>query len=259
MPIQRGDVVLDPALHAPTDRIDATLRVLPSEPKPVDAVVAGAAASRARRRSAPVSSCSATNRSHPAREAPVQLVLDRPIAAAAGDRYVLRDTSAQRTIGGGRFLDLRAPARKRRTPERMVAARCVCASTILSGARRAVRDAPHTMSISTRSPATARSAPTMSSVSRSRSDLFGSRCRRHVAAVFARDVGRRLKAGVREQLACISRRQSRFARDRHGAAAAAASAALAGAVIRRSSARLARRRRSRSTALGCGCRAMKCA
>ena len=49
----------------------------------------------------------------------VQLVLERPIAAAAGDRFVVRDTSAQRTIGGGRFLDLRAPARKRRTPERL--------------------------------------------------------------------------------------------------------------------------------------------
>jgi selenocysteine-specific elongation factor len=49
----------------------------------------------------------------------VQLVLERPIAAAGGDRYVLRDTSARRTIGGGRFLDLRAPTRKRRTPERM--------------------------------------------------------------------------------------------------------------------------------------------
>src|SRR5262245_16734667 len=49
----------------------------------------------------------------------VQLVLEKPIAAAAGDRFVLRDTSAQRTIGGGRFLDLRAPARKRRTTARM--------------------------------------------------------------------------------------------------------------------------------------------
>jgi selenocysteine-specific elongation factor len=45
-------------------------------------------------------------------------VLDRPIAAAVGDRYVIRDVSAQRTIGGGRFIDLRPPARKRRTPER---------------------------------------------------------------------------------------------------------------------------------------------
>ena len=55
----------------------------------------------------------------PGDQASVQLVLERPIAAATGDRFVVRDTSAQRTIGGGRFLDLRAPARKRRTPERM--------------------------------------------------------------------------------------------------------------------------------------------
>ena len=36
-----------------------------------------------------------------------------------GARGVIRDTSAQRTIGGGRFLDLWAPSRKRRTPDRM--------------------------------------------------------------------------------------------------------------------------------------------
>ena len=50
--------------------------------------------------------------------ADVQLVLDRPIAAAVADRFVIRDVSAQRTIGGGRFIDLRPPARRRRTPER---------------------------------------------------------------------------------------------------------------------------------------------
>src|SRR5262245_49722496 len=55
----------------------------------------------------------------PGGEKRVQLVLETPIAAAAGDRFVLRDVSAQRTIGGGRFLDLRAPARKRRTPARL--------------------------------------------------------------------------------------------------------------------------------------------
>jgi len=33
--IHRGDVVLDSALHAPTDRIDAHLRLLPSERKPI--------------------------------------------------------------------------------------------------------------------------------------------------------------------------------------------------------------------------------
>src|SRR5947209_11699950 len=55
----------------------------------------------------------------PGAEGYVQLVLDRPLAAAVGDRFVIRDTTAQRTIGGGRFLDLRAPPRKRRTAERI--------------------------------------------------------------------------------------------------------------------------------------------
>ncbi len=55
----------------------------------------------------------------PGGEGRVQLVLERPIAAAVGDRFIVRDTTAQRTIGGGAFLDLRAPARRRRTPERL--------------------------------------------------------------------------------------------------------------------------------------------
>lgn len=47
------------------------------------------------------------------------MVLDRPIAATVGERFILRDTSASRTIGGGRFLDLRPPVRKRGTTERL--------------------------------------------------------------------------------------------------------------------------------------------
>ena len=116
--IHRGDVVLDPALHAPTDRIDARLRLLPSERKPITqwtpARLHHAAAEVGARivllGEAPIA---------PGDQGYVQLVLERPIAAAAGDRFVLRDTSAKRTIGGGVFLDLRAPMRKRRTPERM--------------------------------------------------------------------------------------------------------------------------------------------
>ena len=116
--IARGDVVLDPELHAPTDRIDASLRVLASEQKPVTqwmpARLHHAASDIAARvvllGDEPVA---------PGAQARVQLVLERPIAAAAHDRFVLRDTTAQRTIAGGCFLDLRAPARKRRTPERL--------------------------------------------------------------------------------------------------------------------------------------------
>ncbi len=115
--VSRGDVVLDPLLHAPTTRIDATLRVLPSEPKPITqwfpVKLHHAAAEVPGRvvllRDEPIA---------PGESAFVQLVLERPIAAAAGDRFIIRDTTSSRTIGGGVLIDLRAPERRRRTPER---------------------------------------------------------------------------------------------------------------------------------------------
>ena len=48
----------------------------------------------------------------------VQLVLREPIAAWHGDRIVLRDASASRTLAGGRVLDPFAPTRYRRTSQR---------------------------------------------------------------------------------------------------------------------------------------------
>ena len=82
------------------------------------------------------------SRSRPAAKRCVQLVLEQPIAAAAGDRFVLRDTTAQRTIGGGRFLDLRAPARKRRTPERLAQLDAHAIADARESARRAARLSP---------------------------------------------------------------------------------------------------------------------
>jgi selenocysteine-specific elongation factor len=116
--IARGDVVLDPALHAPTDRIDATLRLLTSEQKPVTQWMPARLHHAATEVGARIVLLGDTPIA-PGGDATVQIVLDRPIAAAEGDRFVLRDTTAQRTIGGGKFLDLRAPSRKRRTPERL--------------------------------------------------------------------------------------------------------------------------------------------
>jgi selenocysteine-specific elongation factor len=58
----------------------------------------------------------------------VQLVLDRPIGALANDRFVLRDTSAWRTLGGGRVLDPFPPQRRRRTPERLARLRALTAA-----------------------------------------------------------------------------------------------------------------------------------
>ena len=116
--IARGDVVLDPDLHAPTDRIDATFRLLATEHKPVTQWMPARLHHAATEVGSRIVLLGNTPLA-PGGEAFVQLVLDRPIAAAEGDRFVLRDTTAQRTIGGGKFLDLRAPQRKRRTPERL--------------------------------------------------------------------------------------------------------------------------------------------
>ncbi|MBO0766984.1 MAG: selenocysteine-specific translation elongation factor, partial [Hyphomicrobiaceae bacterium] len=109
--VSRGDVVLDPALHLPTARIDASLRVLPSERKPIGqwfpVKVHHAAAEVPGRvvvlRDAPIA---------PGETEYVQLVLERPLAAAVGDRFVIRDTSSSRTVGGGVLIDLRPPERR---------------------------------------------------------------------------------------------------------------------------------------------------
>lgn len=115
--IRRGDVVLEPSLHAPTDRIDALVTLLKSEPKAIG-------------QWSPVRLHHATaelgghlvlldkNNLAPGACATVQVVLDKPIAATALDRFIIRDGSARRTIGGGQFIDLRAPTRRRRTTER---------------------------------------------------------------------------------------------------------------------------------------------
>ena len=116
--IKRGAVVLDPALHAPSDRIDATVRLLGTEARalahwtPVRLYHAAAevAARVALLEEAPIV---------PGGGGRIQLVLEQPIAAAVRDRFILRDTSGSRTLGGGTFVDLRAPQRYRRTPARI--------------------------------------------------------------------------------------------------------------------------------------------
>ena len=138
--IHRGDMVVDPFLHEPTDRIDARLRLLPDEPKAVTqwfpvrlhhgAVDVGARVVLLD-----------GDRLMPGESADVQLVLDRPIAAAARDRFVLRDVSAQRTLGGGQFIDLRAPSRQRRSMARL-AQRAALAVAEPSAALAALLDTP---------------------------------------------------------------------------------------------------------------------
>ena len=117
--LARGDWVLAPALHAPSQRLDVRLRLLDSETKPLKHWTPvhlhhGARDVTARvsiRRGAEI---------RPGESGLAQLIVDQNVAALNGDRFILRDQSALRTIGGGTVIDPWAP-RQRRNAERRVA------------------------------------------------------------------------------------------------------------------------------------------
>jgi selenocysteine-specific elongation factor len=116
--VERGAWVVAPPLHAPTDRVDARLRLLSHDAKPLRAGLnlhLHLGTARVAARLMPLDGESLL----PGAVAPVQLVLERPIAAWRGDRFILRDAGATRTLGGGVVLDPFPPARGRRRPERL--------------------------------------------------------------------------------------------------------------------------------------------
>jgi selenocysteine-specific elongation factor len=49
----------------------------------------------------------------------VQLVLAQPVGALRADRFIVRDQSSRRTLGGGAVIDVYPPARGRAKPERL--------------------------------------------------------------------------------------------------------------------------------------------
>jgi selenocysteine-specific elongation factor len=114
--IHRGDVAMAAELHTPTSRIDARLHLIESAAidRPRFSVRLHHGAAEVGARVVVLDD----ERLPPGGSVDVQLVLDRAIAAAVPDRFVLRDASAKRTIGGGRFIDLRPPARRRRSRQR---------------------------------------------------------------------------------------------------------------------------------------------
>jgi len=123
--VSRGDWVVAPEAALATDRFDARLTLLSDEPKPLRSganlhVHCGAARVAARL----VVLDDDVDAAHGDELAPgtnrlVQLILHQPIAAWHGDRFIVRDAAARRTMGGGTVLDPFAPARYRRSPERL--------------------------------------------------------------------------------------------------------------------------------------------
>ncbi|MDE2581152.1 MAG: selenocysteine-specific translation elongation factor [Rhodospirillales bacterium] len=116
--IARGDWIVAGAVPPPARKLDARLRILASETRgfahwtPVHLHL-GAADVTGRVAVLDGGAIAA------GASALVQLVLDRPVGAVRGDRFVIRDQAARRTLGGGRVIDLFPPARGRARPERL--------------------------------------------------------------------------------------------------------------------------------------------
>ena len=116
--VHRGDWLVAPPAHAPRRRIDARLTVLKNEAKPLahwTPVHLHLGAADVTGRVAVLQDEAV----QPGEQALVQLVLEHEIGAMRGDRFVLRDQSAQRTIAGGEIIDLFPPSRGRARPERL--------------------------------------------------------------------------------------------------------------------------------------------
>jgi selenocysteine-specific elongation factor len=117
--VHRGQWLVAPSAALSTDRLDAELTLWHAEGRPLRSgtpvqVHLGAASVPG---SVAVLDEPATLT--PGASARVQLVLQRAIGAWQGDRVVLRDASATRTIAGGSVLDPFAPVRYRRTAQRL--------------------------------------------------------------------------------------------------------------------------------------------
>lgn len=131
--IHRGQWLLAETLFAPTQRLDIDFQLLPDETRtfehfqPVhlhlgtqDVIARVALLEGARLL--------------PGERMLAQLLTHVPVHGVKGDRLILRDPSAQRTLGGGQLLDPFAPARQRRSPGRLAQLRALAISSSLEQA-----------------------------------------------------------------------------------------------------------------------------
>src|ERR1043166_1712195 len=116
--ISRGDWIVGADAPSPVTKLDARIRMLGGERRPLGqwtSVHLHLGAADVTGHVAVLEGPSI----HPGETGLVQFVLDRPIGAGHGDRFIVRDQSAQRTIGGGRVIDIFTPPRGRAKPQRL--------------------------------------------------------------------------------------------------------------------------------------------
>ena len=116
--VKRGDWLVSSPNIMPVNKIDSELHVLNTEIRPLihwtpvhlhlgSAHVTGNIA------------ILEGNSIDPGTSALVQILLDSQISALSFDRFIIRDQSAQRTLGGGHVIDIFPPRRRRSHPNRI--------------------------------------------------------------------------------------------------------------------------------------------
>jgi len=114
--LTRGQVLAQPGGVRPVRRLDASVRVLTGAPRALrhgDRLMLYLGTAEVGVRAILLGQ----DEVEPGREGWLQLYLDRPVGALAGDRYVLRIPSPARTLAGGEVLDVRPRRHARLAPE----------------------------------------------------------------------------------------------------------------------------------------------
>jgi selenocysteine-specific elongation factor len=116
--IDRGDWIVDPRLWQASERIDVMLTLLADAPLTLEHWAPLHVHLGTQHQVAHVALLDGETLGA-GQSARVQLVFERPVCALPGDRFVVRNAQANRTVGGGHVLDPFAPSRKRRSAERL--------------------------------------------------------------------------------------------------------------------------------------------
>ena len=144
--IHRGDWIADARLLQASERIDVRLRLLPDAPRvaqwtPVHVHLGTG------HHTAHIALLEGEH-IEPGSEVRAQLVLSHPVYTVPGDRLIVRNAQASRTIAGGSVIDPFAPARKRRSAERVLALNALEELAQRGNASAVVAQAPHGIALS---------------------------------------------------------------------------------------------------------------